>query len=57
MAQHKGDKQRMFEIGADEMWTSFLEEINDLLVEEKQARHDNDHIKLGEICTRIVSHL
>ena len=32
---NKGDKQRMFEIGADEMWTSFLEEVNDLMIEEK----------------------
>ena len=45
----------MFEIGAEEMWTPFLEEVNDLMLEEKQARHENDHIKLAEICTRIVS--
>lgn len=32
MAQQK---QRMFEIGADEMWTPFLEEVNDLMLEEK----------------------
>jgi hypothetical protein len=57
MAQglNKGDKQRMFEIGHDEMWTPFLEEVNDLMLEEKQARHENDHNKLSEICTRIVS--
>ena len=45
----------MFEIGADEMWTPFLEEVNDLMHEEKQARHDNDHVKVSEICLRIVS--
>lgn len=44
----------MFEIGAEEMWTPFLEEVNDLMLEEKAARHENDHIKLAEICTRIV---
>ena len=49
------EKQRMFEIGADEMWTPFLDEVNELMVEEKAARHENDHIKLAEICVRIVS--
>jgi len=51
------DKQRMFEIGAEEMWTPFLDEVNDLMVEEKAARHENDHIKLAEICVRVVSSL
>ena len=45
----------MFEIGPEEMWTAFLEEVNDLMVEEKQARHENDHVKNSEICLRIVS--
>jgi len=45
----------MFDIGAEEMWTPFLEEVNDLMVEEKAARHENDHIKIAQICTRIVS--
>lgn len=52
---HKGDKQRLIDIGAEEMWTPFLEEVNNLLIEEKLVRHENDHIKLAEICTRIVS--
>lgn len=52
----KKDKTlKMFEIGADEMWTPFFEEVNDLMHEEKQARHDNDHVKTSEICLRIVS--
>ena len=51
----QGEKQRMFEIGAEEMWTPFLEEVNDLMVEEKLARHENDHVKIAEICVRIVS--
>jgi hypothetical protein len=51
----QGEKQRMFEIGADEMWTPFLDEVNDLMLEEKIARHENDHVKLSEICLRIVS--
>ncbi len=54
MAQ-KSKEQRMFDIGAEEMWTPFLEEVNDLMVEEKAARHENDHIKNAEICVRIVS--
>ena len=45
----------MFEIPANEPWTPFLEEVNDLMLEEKQARHDNDHVKVSEICLRIVS--
>ncbi len=44
----------MFEIGPEEMWTAFLEEVNDLMIEEKQARHENDHVKNSEICLRIV---
>lgn len=51
---HKEEKQRMIEIGEEEMWTPFLEEVNNLLIEEKQARHDNDSSRLSEICTRIV---
>lgn len=48
------EKQRMFEIGPDQMWTAFLEEVNDLMTEEKQARHENDNVKVSEICLRIV---
>lgn len=47
----------MFDIGAEEMWTPFLEEVNDLMIEEKQARHENDSIKTSEICCRIVSQI
>jgi hypothetical protein len=56
IAAGAADKQRMFEIGAEEMWSPFLEEVNDLMIEEKQARHDNDHVKVSEICLRIVRH-
>ena len=45
----------MFDIPAEEMWTPFLEEANDLMIEEKAARHENDHNKIAEICLRIVS--
>lgn len=57
MAQNKQEKQRMFDIGAEEMWTPFLEEVNDLMIEEKAARHENDGIKTSEICVRIVSEI
>ncbi len=45
----------MIDVGPEEMWTSFLEEVNNLLYEEKATRHENDHIKSSEICCRIVS--
>jgi len=31
-------KQRLIDVGPDEMWTDFLEQINDLMIEEKAAR-------------------
>jgi len=46
---------RLIDIGDDEMWTDFLEEVNKLLHEEKAARHENDAVKLSEILQRIVS--
>ena len=45
----------MIELGEDEMWTPFLEEVNNLLIDEKQYRHENDHVKQAEVCRRIVS--
>lgn len=46
----KQEKQRMIELGADEMWTDFLEASNDLFLEEKAARHNNDADRTAEIC-------
>ena len=46
---------RMIEISADEEWTPFLERVNEMLIEEKKYRHEDDNIKLAEICTKIVS--
>ena len=57
LAKSSVDKQRLIDIGPDEMWTDFLEEINELMIEEKSARQVSDHVKLAEICTRIVSDL
>lgn len=45
----------MFETKSDEVWTEFHFQVNDLLIEEKAARQVSDHIKLGEICSRVVS--
>ena len=47
--------QRMLEIGAEEMWTPYLEEINELMVQEKKARQENDSYKGAELCCKIVS--
>ena len=49
------DPQRMIEIGADEEWTPFLQGINQLMLEEKKARQENDSFKGAEICCKIVS--
>ncbi len=46
---------RLLEIGEEEMRSDFLEEVNKLLHDEKAARHENDAVKLSEICKRIVS--
>lgn len=42
--------ERLIELGPDEMWTPFLEEANQLFIEEKVTRHENDVTKLSEIC-------
>ena len=47
-------KQKLVEVPADEPWTDFLEQINDLFIEEKAARQQSDHIKLAEICCRVL---
>jgi len=48
-------KTRILEIAADEMWSAYHEEINDLLHDEKKARQENDSAKSAEVCTKIVS--
>ena len=50
------ETQRMIEIGADEVWTPFLESINSLMLEEKKQRQENDSFKGAEVCCKIVSH-
>lgn len=44
----------MIEIGADEVWTPFLESINSLMLEEKKQRQDNDSFKGAEVCCKIL---
>lgn len=45
----------MIELGEEEMWTPFLEEVNTLLIDEKQLRHEGDHNKQSDVCVRVVS--
>lgn len=45
----------MIEVGPEEMWTDFHEQINNMLIEEKRLRHANDHAMLAEVCCNIVS--
>ena len=54
-AKAGGAPQRLIEVAADEMWTPFLEKINDLFLQEKKARQASDHNRLAEICTQVVS--
>ena len=44
------DKQRILELAEGETWTLFFEKINDMLIEEKKARHEADHNRLAELC-------
>ena len=46
--------ERLIELEGEEMWTPFLEQANQLFIEEKVARHQNDPTKLAEVCVRIV---
>ena len=38
------------------MWTPFLEKINQIMLQEKKARQESDHVKGAELCCSIVSH-
>ena len=49
--------QRLIEIGPDQEWTPFYDKINQLMLEEKKCRQDNDSILGAEICVKIVSKL
>ena len=48
-------KPRILEIPADEMWSAYHEEINELLHQEKKARQENDSSKSAEVCVKMVS--
>ena len=45
----------MIDIEEGESWTPYLQQINKLFIDEKQARHDGDNPKLIQICIEIVS--
>ena len=49
------DATRMLDIGPDEVWTPFFESINQLMLEEKKQRQDNDSFKGADVCCKIVS--
>ena len=38
-------------------WSPLLEKINDLLLEEKETRHETDAFKMSEVCRRVVGAL
>ena len=51
----KEEVTRMIEVGPEEMWTDFHEKINNLLIDEKRLRHNNDHAALADVCCQVVS--
>ena len=46
--------EKMIDVSEGEPWTPYLQRMNQLFIEEKQARHENDHAKLIQICCAIV---
>ncbi len=47
--------EKMIDIPEGEPWTPYLQRINQLFIDEKQARHDGDNAKLVQICSEIVN--
>jgi len=47
--------EKMIDIAEGESWTPYLQRVNQLFVDEKQARHEGDNVKLIKICCEIVS--
>jgi len=45
--------QRLLDVG-DEPWNDFYEEINNLMVQEKKCRQENDTFKGSELCCKIL---
>lgn len=48
------DKERIIELGEEEMWTPFHEEVNGLFHDEKKSRHENDANTSTDILKRII---
>ena len=48
--------ERVLDLHEGEEWSPDFQEINRLLIEEKAARHENDHNALAEICSKIVQY-
>lgn len=47
--------ERMIDIPEGEQWTPYLQRINQLFLEEKQARHEANIEKLVKICCEVVN--
>ena len=45
----------MVDVGPEEMWSDFHEHVNNLLIEEKKLRHNNEHTETAVVCCKIVS--
>jgi hypothetical protein len=46
--------EKMIDVGEGVAWTPYLQRVNQLFIEEKQARHEGDNPKLIQICCAIV---
>jgi hypothetical protein len=48
-------KQRILELKDDEMWEPFHDKINDMMLQEKKARAENNTEEGVKACREIVS--
>jgi hypothetical protein len=48
-------KQRILELKDDEMWEPFHDKINDMMLQEKKARAENNTEEGAKACREIVS--
>jgi len=48
-------KQKILELKPDEMWELYHDKINDLMLEEKKARNENNVEECSKVCSQIVS--
>jgi hypothetical protein len=48
-------KQRILELKDDEIWEPFHDKINDMMIQEKKARSENNTDDGAKVCREIVS--